>query len=139
MTRHYDATALRSADAAYFTERPGNGGEWRFWLLLSCRKGNTNGVWVYPSRRTTNGRKRLLSSIYGLERYTDSFAHERDRFFSACQRGQHPGWNISYSIQSPKEGWKLFCPAGTPANSLGIYTSGIVESSHTFRASTPAL
>jgi RHS repeat-associated protein len=32
-----------------------------------------------------------------------------------------------------------FAPAGTPANSLGIYTSGLVESSHTFGASTPAL
>ena len=32
-----------------------------------------------------------------------------------------------------------YAPPGTPANTLGIYTSGLVESSHTFGAPTRAL
>lgn len=32
-----------------------------------------------------------------------------------------------------------YAPAGTPANTLGIYTSGLIESSHTFGAPARAL
>ncbi len=49
-----------------------------------------------------------------------------------------PGTSL-VQFNLPGRTGNYFAPVGTPANKLGIYTSGLIESRYTFEASTPAL